>query len=74
MSIDDLGRFSLTAEATKLLSRVFQHLKAKDFHEEAHNEEARLLDRTLQALENVVHIEGHDKMLDVMNQAALCSM
>lgn len=61
-------------EATKLLVRVFHHVKAKDFHDDAHNEEARLLDRALRALENVVQIEGHGKRLDVMNQVAMCSM
>lgn len=73
-SIDQLGRFLLAAEATKLLGRVFQHVKAKDFHNDAHNEEARLLDRALRALENVVQIEGHGKRLDVMNQVAMCSI
>ncbi|CZR55031.1 uncharacterized protein PAC_04917 [Phialocephala subalpina] len=67
-SLDQLGRFLLAAEATKLLGRVFQHVKAKDTYDDAHNEEARLLDRALRALENFVHFEGHEKSLDVMNQ------
>lgn len=73
-SMDHVGRFCLAAEATKLLGKVFQHVQAKDFDSDAHIEEARLLESALRALENVIETDGHEKIVDIMNQAAICSM
>ncbi|KAF4626325.1 hypothetical protein G7Y89_g11835 [Cudoniella acicularis] len=70
-----LGRFALTAEATRLLGQVMRHVEeASRFDDPLHDEEALLLDRTLQALATVVEFEGQTHNLDVMNQTLLYSI
>lgn len=73
-SNQDLGPFATMAEATRLLSRVLEHVSAKEVDERLHNEEALIFDRALRALESVVEFEGDYNRLSIMNQTTLCSM
>lgn len=69
-----LGRYALTAEATRLLGQVIRHIEAKTFGDPFHDEEGLLLDRALRALVTVTEFEGQNHDLDVMNQTLMCSM
>ncbi|KAL5314983.1 hypothetical protein ACEPPN_017633 [Leptodophora sp. 'Broadleaf-Isolate-01'] len=73
-SNQDLGPFATMAEATRLLSRVLEHVSAKEVDERLHNEEALIFDRALRALESVVEFEGDYNRLSIMNQTTLCSI
>jgi hypothetical protein len=71
------GRLALTAEVSKLLGQVIDHIAAEDFGSNLshlHNEQGLLLDNALRALEFVTECESHDDGLYVMNQNAMCSM
>ncbi|TVY88214.1 hypothetical protein LAWI1_G003897 [Lachnellula willkommii] len=69
-----LGRFALTAEATRLLGQVLDHIASDDFGTHLHGEQALLLDNALRALETVVAYEGRYNSLSIMNQISMCSM
>lgn len=69
---ENLGRFALIAEATRLLSQVLEHTAAEDFGSELHGEQSLLLDSTLQALENVVRHEDINDPEATMNQSSQC--
>lgn len=71
-SLHDLGRFALAAEATRLLSKVLDHIHS-DILDLQFHEEARILDRALHALGKIMEFEGAHQMLDVMNQTSICS-
>lgn len=72
-SNQDLGPFATMAEATRLLSRVLEHVAVTDVDEQ-HGEEALILDRALKALGSVVEYEGDYNKLSIMNQTTMCSM
>ncbi|TVY43167.1 hypothetical protein LOCC1_G003182 [Lachnellula occidentalis] len=69
-----LGRFALTAEASRLLGQVLDHIASDDFGTQLHGEQALLLDNALRALETVVAYEGRYDSLFIMNQTAMCSI
>lgn len=74
-SREEMGRFALAAETTRLLGQVLRHVSTNDaFDNNLHGEEALLLDRALQVLSTVVDYEGYSHRLSVMNQTAMCSM
>jgi hypothetical protein len=71
------GRLALTAEVSKLLGQVIDHIAAEDLGSNLahlHEEQGLLLDNALRALEFVIECESHDDELYVMNQNAMCSM
>ena len=72
-SNQDLGPFATMAEATRLLSRVLEHVAVTDVDEQ-HDQEALILDRALKALGSVVEDEGDYNKLSIMNQTTMCSM
>ncbi|KAH7391218.1 hypothetical protein BKA64DRAFT_96909 [Cadophora sp. MPI-SDFR-AT-0126] len=72
-SNQDLGPFATMAEATRLLSRVLEHVAVQAVDEQ-HSEEAIILDRALKALESVVEHEGDYNRLSIMNQTTMCSI
>jgi len=65
-----MGPFALIAQAARLLGQVLRHVTESALDEE----EAILLDKTLQALGQVVTMEGQLQKLNMMNQDAICSM
>ncbi|TVY26071.1 hypothetical protein LHYA1_G004294 [Lachnellula hyalina] len=69
-----LGRFAMTAEATRLLGQVLDHMASNDFGTPPHGEQALLLNNALRALENVLAYEGRYDSLIIMNQTAMCSI
>jgi len=76
-SPQNLGRLALTAEVSKLLGQVLDHIADEGSGANLahlHDEQSLLLDNALRALELVIECEGHDDELYVMNQNALCSM
>lgn len=73
-SFEELGRFALVSETTRLLGQVQRHKASETLDDEFHKEEALLLDRALRALSEVVEFEGIHHRLDVMNQTTMCSM
>jgi len=72
-SNQDLGPFATMAEATRLLSRVLEHVAVTDVDEQ-HDQEALILDRALKALGSVVEYEGDYNKLSIMNQTTMCSI
>ncbi|KAL2063565.1 hypothetical protein VTL71DRAFT_5370 [Oculimacula yallundae] len=73
-SNQDLGPFASMAEATRLLSRVLEHVSGNNGDERLHDEEGLLFDHALKALENVVQYEGDYNTLSIMNQTTMCSI
>ncbi|RDW62497.1 hypothetical protein BP5796_10799 [Coleophoma crateriformis] len=67
----DMGPFALTAQATRLLGQVLNHVSQPT---DLDQEEAILLDRALRALARVVDVEGQLQDLHMMNQEAICSI
>ena len=73
-SREDLGRFALAAETTRLLGQVLRHVSTETSNDRLCKDGALLLDGALRALNTVVEYEGNAHRLSVMNQTALCSM
>lgn len=73
-SSDEMGRFALVAQATRLLGQVLRHVMDTSLERTFHEEEALLLNETLTALMKVISVEGELQQLSVMNQTNICSM